>query len=341
MSIHAATPKSIAAIILAGLLGACASVPEEPVSTLTRESRGMIAFETRTLTDRPYVQFASGPPAGESDVVHGRLRFPAGERPEGGWPALIYSHGSGGIQPYHEGVWLEMFREMGYATFQIDHFSPREVSKTAGAQASVHTASMMIDALRAQALLRTHPDIDASRIGLMGSSKGGMVALFTAKQSWQSQWNGSGPALAFHIPLYPNCHQFETYDVEAPVFLMHAGEETWMSVDNCRDMIRDMASADVDATIEVYEDAHHAFDSNARKTRIDDAHSYAECSFMLRDDGHGVDLSTGEAVETASLHEANKSCRTSEPVYIGGNARARADAVKDTRAFVERVGGGI
>lgn len=340
MYIHGTTPKAITAIVLAGLVGACASVPEEPVSTLTQESQGMIAYETRTLTDRPYVQFASGPPAGEADVVHGRLKFPVGERPEGGWPALIYSHGSGGIQPYHESLWLEMFREAGYATFQVDHFSPRETSRTHGAQASVHTASMMVDTLRAQILLRTHPDIDATRIGVMGSSKGGMVALFTTKQSWQSKWNGHGPALAFHISLYPNCHQFETYDVEAPVFLMHAGEETWMSVDNCRNMIRDMASAGADATIEVYANAHHAFDSNAPRTRIDDAHSYAECSFMLRDNGHGVDLSTGEEVDT-SLHEANKACRTREPVYIGGNAKARADAVEDTRAFVDRIGGGI
>lgn len=336
MPVNEQIQRVIVAIALSTLLGACASTPQDPVSSLTEGSTGNIAYKSRTLNDKPHMQLASGPPAGEEAIVEGRLRFPEGEGPDSGWPAVIYSHGSGGILPRHEDVWLSTFRELGYATFQIDHFGPRGISETVGDQAAVSPASMAVDVFRAQALLQTHPEIDGARIGVMGSSKGGMATLLTTKKSWQSQWNDPGPSLAFHIPLYPGCQQFETYDVEAPVFIMHAEEDGWVSVEHCAQVVEKMVSAGVEASIEIYEGAYHAFDSDKRNVKVSNAQSYTECRFMLRDDGSVVDLSTDQVVDT-SMHVASKSCRTTASPYIGGNAEARAEAVADTKAFLHRI----
>ncbi len=94
---------------------------------------------------------------------------------------------------------------MGVATFRPHSFALRKVTSTVGRQHLVHRAKMMADAYHALTLLRTHPRLDPKRMGLMGASKGGGVALFTA---WEFMTKPSLPGperFALHIPLYPNC----------------------------------------------------------------------------------------------------------------------------------------
>ncbi len=143
-------------------------------------------------------------------------------------PVMIFMHGSSGWSRTHE-RYLKAFWKMGVATFRTDSFTTRKVSSTVGRQRLVHRAKMMADAYHALTLLRTHPRLDPERIGLMGASKGGGVALFTAWEFW-TKTALPGPArFALHIPLYPNCSTtFEANELSgAPVLILVGDQDDW------------------------------------------------------------------------------------------------------------------
>ena len=51
-----------------------------------------------------------------------------------------------------------MFREIGFATFELQSFNSRNVKSTVGEQISVTTAMMILDAYRALDALESDPE---------------------------------------------------------------------------------------------------------------------------------------------------------------------------------------
>ena len=180
--------------------GQNASTAQAPLSTLQGGETGRIFYRS---SDPPHYRnlidgLANDPP----QTVFGDLVIPLGATDP--VPVIIFMHGSSGWSPTHE-RYLNAFQKMGVATFRPDSFTPRDVASTVGRQRLVHRAKMMADAYHALTLLRTHPRLDPHRIGLMGASKGGGVALFTAWEFWTQPALPGPERFALHIPLYPNC----------------------------------------------------------------------------------------------------------------------------------------
>ena len=73
-----------------------------------------------------------------------------------------------------------MFREIGFATFELQSFNSRNVKSTVGEQISVTTAMMILDAYRALDALASDARIDIGKVAITGWSLGGGVALFSA-----------------------------------------------------------------------------------------------------------------------------------------------------------------
>ena len=53
--------------------------------------------------------------------------------------------------------YMEMYRKMGIATFELQSFSSRGIKSTVGSQIEVTTAMMVLDAYRAFEQLAQHP----------------------------------------------------------------------------------------------------------------------------------------------------------------------------------------
>ena len=121
------------------------------------------------------------PNSGAGITLAGTLTLPEGAGP---FPAVILLTGSGAQdrdetifdhKPF--AVWADALTRRGIAVLRYDD---RGVGGSGGGSPDETTADFATDAVAAMDFLRTRPDIDAARIGLMGHSEGGLTALIAA-----------------------------------------------------------------------------------------------------------------------------------------------------------------
>lgn len=126
-------------------------------------------------------------PAGIS--LAGTLTLPPGD---GLFPAAILITGSG-AQDRDETVfdhkpfliWADALTRRGVAVLRYDD---RGVGGSGGGTPEDTTADFATDAAAAMAYLRTRPEIDARRIGLIGHSEGGVIAPLVAQNGGEPAW---------------------------------------------------------------------------------------------------------------------------------------------------------
>lgn len=115
--------------------------------------------------------------AGAGITLAGTLTMPEGDGP---FPAVVLLTGSGaqdrdetilGHKPF--AVWADALTRRGVAVLRYDD---RGVGGSGGGSNDDTTADFATDARAAMDHLRTRPEIDADRIGLMGHSEGGATA---------------------------------------------------------------------------------------------------------------------------------------------------------------------
>ena len=91
----------------------------------------------------------------EETEVSGLLKLPVGQGP---FPLIIGVAGSLDWGEHHL-EYMDMYRSMGIATFELQSFSSRGVKSTVGSQINVTTAMMILDAYKALEVLANHPKI--------------------------------------------------------------------------------------------------------------------------------------------------------------------------------------
>ena len=264
--------------------------------------------------------------------VYGYLRIPEGT--EGKIPAVVFIHGSGGQSPKHL-VWIYALKSMGIATFQLDSFTPRGQDETVGSkQTTVSSGSMITDAYLALKLLSEHPGIDKNKIGIMGGSKGGIVALNAAWKPIRDEiFKDDDLKFAFHIPVYPLCMEFENLDFTgSPILIMIGEKDDWTPVEPCNRLYNELLSAGVDIQIKIYPEAYHSFDADYSVQTIQRGYKWGGCQFRVLKDGrwtiNGMPCDTEE-----DTRKAMKKCVKCCP-HAGGNEKAKRAALKDFKEFI-------
>jgi dienelactone hydrolase len=225
------------------------------------------------------IHFASQTPAGyfalarrESNpkvVVFGTLRLPPPSA--GRVPAMVIAHGSAGVDQ-RESWWAETLTKLGLATFVVDSFTPRGVRQTATDQSQLSTAANVADALAALRLLGTHPRIDPQRVGVIGFSKGGQVALYSALEPFRRAVIDDDARFAAHVALYPYSNDWYTAArvTGAPMLLLLGGRDDYTPAEACRGYAEWFKAAGGDTTVIVYPDAYHDFDDTSLRARARD-----------------------------------------------------------------------
>lgn len=147
-----------------------------------RRTDGSESIATRVPLRLEQVSFEQG-----DAKLSGTLIIPSSKGPH---PAIILLHGSGPLTRYSFGPYPYFFSSLGLAVLIFDK---RGVGESTGMRIDASTGTVMkpsfypndiaSDALSALRFLQQHKDIDPKRIGLWGSSEGGMLATYVASKS--------------------------------------------------------------------------------------------------------------------------------------------------------------
>ena len=162
----------------------------------------------------------------------------------------------------------EKLNEIGIATFAVDSFSGRGIIETVTDQTRLGRLNMIIDAYRALDLLSKHSQIDATRIAVMGFSRGGQSSLYSSLIRFQKMHGpAAGLEFAAHIGLYAPCGTTYRGDdaVAKPIRLLHGTADDYAPIGPCRAYVDRLSKAGRDIRLIEYPDAHHVFDAPAFK----------------------------------------------------------------------------
>jgi|GEM_PF-214952 dienelactone hydrolase len=278
----------------------------------------------------------------EPITLEGRLRLPDGPTGEP-LPAMLLVHGSRGPQWHHKARYEQRFNDAGIATFTIDSFAPRGIDSTVGRQHRLSLFNQTFDALSALQWLRNQPRIDAQRIGIIGWSRGGTVAIDAWRQRSVAEYRrhagvGDDFGFAAHIAFYPSCSGREAR-IEmsgVPMLMLIGKEDDWTGVRACREWANAVRAAGHALEAVIYDDAAHAFDyPGSFHESLPHGESLRECAWIRRPDGF-VDLETGRyqrwGTGYRNWYEWRARCAKTG-VTVASNATARHKAFDQAVAF--------
>jgi dienelactone hydrolase len=284
-------------------------------------------ISTVTLSDS---QFLRGSKDGATAVIAGELRLPVGDGP---FPAVVLVHGSGGVGS-NVNRWAGELNEIGVATFLLDCFTGRGIQSTIPDQSRLGGLAMIYDAYRALELLCRHPGIDSTRVGLMGFSKGGFVALYASMKRFEAYYATAGTEFAVYIPFYARCDiAFERDEdvVDRPIRMYHGEADDWIPVEPIRRYVARLKAAGKDVLLTTYPAAQHAFDSPTYPPvfRFTDAEISSGCRLAERG-GEILNLETGRPF-------TNRDACVTRGATVGADPGAYELARLSVRGFLTEV----
>lgn len=217
---------------------------------------------TESLPTISYVAFESLEPQ-EPLTIAGQLRIPADGRQT--VAAVIIVHGSAGVDS-RGCLYTEALNRAGIATLEIDLWAARGwIGSHRGRPEGV--PETLPDAYGALRYLASLPDINEARIGIMGFSWGGSVAMLTATRPYTRRYCQDRLSFASHVAFYPVCWAYNVapgYEFRdltgAPVLIQAADLDTYDAPDTCQSLVSSLLpEAQAFVSVKLYAGATHAF----------------------------------------------------------------------------------
>ncbi|WP_244436195.1 dienelactone hydrolase family protein [Sinorhizobium fredii] len=251
-----------------------------------------LEVKSHTLADEDFLR--GNTTAGTPVTLSGKLSGPEGINK---LPVVVLLHGTDGPGSGAVWGWERFLNSIGIATLSLDSYTGRGLTQASTDQSLFDQFSQIYDAYRAADALADHPRIDASRVALMGFSRGGNAALYSAMTRFQKTFGPSKARIVAHLPFYPACN-FQLVDelkvADAPIREFHGTDDDWTLAATCRAYIDRLAAAGNDATMTEYKGALHAFDSPRNPARFTDSDNQTSRNCMRREeDGKLLNAATG------------------------------------------------
>ncbi len=231
-------------------------------------------------------------PVGSSLPLPTTLMIPEGTGP---FPAVVIMHDCSGLSPQSSHAparWADELVKQGYAILIPDSFAPRGfpggVCTEPFERSRIASGGVRaLDAYGALAFLRSRPEVDGERIGIMGGSHGGWTTLASMYEPVRADdplVEAKRHGFAAAIALYPLCTApFGTWAVQrangaigpavghsgiykpiAPVLILIGEKDDWTPARPCQWLVETAKAQGYPIDIKVYPDAYHSFDSHSR-----------------------------------------------------------------------------
>lgn len=280
-------------MIRSSILVASLSLGLAPLCTSTASAMDeTVAVDSHTLTDEDFLRGIVT--AGAPVALTGRLSGPEGTEQR---PVVILLHGTDGPGSGAVWAWERFLNGIGVATLSLDSYTARGLTQASTDQSLFGQFTQIYDAYRAADTLADHPRVDASRVALMGFSRGGNAALYSAMTRFQKSFGPTKARIVAHLPFYPACNfQLigELKVADAAIREFHGTDDDWTLAATCRGYIARLAAAGHDATMTEYKGALHAFDSPRNPARFSDSDNQTSRGCMRKEeDGRLLNAATG------------------------------------------------
>ena len=275
-------------------------------------------------------------------IVFGVLTIPSPNiRESDKIPLIIGVAGSVNWASHHL-EYLEMYQNMGIATFELQSFNSRSVDSTVGSQVEVTAAMMILDSYRALEELSGHPMIDKNRVAITGWSLGGGVSLFSA---WMPLKNAINKELKFaaHLSYYPPCIVEPTIlnFSDSPIRLLVGELDDWVPAEACLDLASKIKNNGSDIEVIVYENAHHSFDKKALPKVVKNGYKLKDCRLKMSSDGAvrmnflNIPMTT-PLLQKIGLALCTNGIFAERGPTFGGNPIARQASFKFSKDFMQK-----
>jgi dienelactone hydrolase len=275
-------------------------------------------------------QFLKGDANGKEVHLGVELRVAQGQ---GKLPTVILMHGSGGISG-NVPFWQRELNAIGINTLTIDGMTGRGLIGVGTNQAVLGRLNFIVDIYRSMAVLADHPRVDASRIAVMGFSRGGQAALYASLARFHKQWNQSGVEIQAYIPFYPDCattYQSDSDVVDKPIRIFHGAPDNYNPIATCKAYMARLKEAKRDVVLTEYPNAQHAFDNpigSATPIPAKDNQSVRDCKIQEQDTGKLVNA------DTNAVFTFQDACVQLNPL-VGTDKDAGAAALRDVTTLLK------
>jgi len=205
-------------------------------------------------------------------IVDGTLCLPPGAPGTARWPLVIVVPGSLGIAASHL-AHAETLTGAGLAAFVLDPLRARGVTSTVANQTQYSFAASAYDVLAAWSALSRLPEIDASRIGAQGHSRGGSAVLTAATRRFADAVVGKGRGLTAVLAAYPwSGHQFLEPGVgPTRIRVLMGDRDDWCSVQQVQGHVQAIRLTGGAVTMRLFAGAAHSFDRGTPVVRVAEA----------------------------------------------------------------------
>jgi dienelactone hydrolase len=233
-----------------------------------------VNLEIPSASPENYYEVISKPSAMTPITVDGKLFLPRSASPaaSGRFPVVLIIPGSLGVTAANL-THASTLTSAGIAAFVLDSFGARGVTSTVAKQTQFSFAASAYDVLAAWKVVAARSEIDATRVGTQGHSRGGAAVLTAATRRFADPVIGAGKGPIAVLGAYPwSGHQFLDPSVgDTEIRVLMGDRDEWCSPMQVQGHCQAIRLAGGKASMRIVAGAHHSFDRGSDVVDIAEA----------------------------------------------------------------------
>jgi len=269
------------------------------------------------------------------------LYLPKGASARTPVPAVILLHGAGGVLTNREPVYAAQYARMGIAALVIHVYEARNDKGWGFIERLLNiTESMFLaDAYAGLRYLAKRPEIDGSRVALIGFSYGGMASMYAAYRQVARAYAPKGPRFAAHVAYYGPCivRFADSRATGAPLLMLMGDGDAITDRKRCAKVAADLREGGAKVRSIVYKGAFHQWDGNWQGP-FTIGRSLHPCRYWVHRDGTIRDLRTLLPMMNPFTRKITLGlCASKDGYMIGADPAIRARSNHDVGRFLARI----